>query len=35
MGLPLDSPTIALRKPFQDHDLARVIRLAFAIAPKG
>lgn len=35
MGMPLALPSITLRKPFQDHDLARVIRLALAIAPKG
>lgn len=35
MGMPLDSPPIALRKPFRDHDLARAIRLAIAADKAG
>ena len=35
IGMPPDSPAITLRKPFQDHDLARAIRLAFATDQTG
>jgi CheY-like chemotaxis protein len=35
IGARLDPQAIALHKPFQDHDLARAIQLAFADAGPG